>query len=123
MQARSHCTGEPLYSFFWGGKSVKTWCSSKHKGSSSGMVSMLCCLFPGFHLLKLLKLRMSLLSYPPLVPVLNPLPNEVCLQIFIRYQALLAQSVNYETTVPQNAIIVISALIIVKHCCLETEVK
>lgn len=66
---------------------------------------------------------MGLLYYPPPVHILNLLPNEVCLQIFIRFHALLAQSVNYKTTLPQNAIIVISALIIVKHGYPETKVK
>lgn len=81
----------------------------------------------GFHTLlfisRLLKLRTGLIYYPPPVHTLNLLPNEVCLQIFIRFHALLAQSVNCKTTVPQNAITVISALIIVKHCYPETKTK
>lgn len=70
-----------------------------------------------------MKLGTGLLYYLPSVPVLNLLPNKVCLPIFIRFHALLAHSVNCKTTVPQNTIIVISALIIVKHRYPETEVN
>jgi len=66
---------------------------------------------------------MGLLYSPPPMHFLSLFPNEVCLQIFIRFHALLVQSVNYKTTVPQNAITVIRALIIVKHGYPETEVK
>lgn len=68
-------------------------------------------------------MRMGLFYYPLPVHMLNLFLNQVCLQIFIKFQALLAQSVNCKTTVPQAAITVISALIIVKHGYSETKVK
>lgn len=68
-------------------------------------------------------MRMGLFYYPPPVHILNLLPNQVCLQIFIKFQTLLSQSVNFKTTVPQAAITVISALIIVEHGYPETKVK
>lgn len=69
------------------------------------------------------KLRMGFFYYPPQVHILDLAPNQVCLQIFIKFHTLLAQSVNCKTTVPQAAITVISALIIVKHGYSETKVK
>lgn len=111
------------FRFFFKERFFKTWHSNKCKVNSSGMVSMLCCSFSGFHLFYLWKLRMGLFYYPPPVYILSLLPNQVCLQIFIKFHTLLAQSVNCKTTVPQAAITVISALIIVKHSYPETKVK